>query len=130
MERNDKIHWYQKEYLMEISKEIFGACSNFQNGIQRCNTYSDLKRLFINYGEDIADNIGVEIIDPDEISELEGEIRDLERELEFERASILITQTGGATLLDQWKLEILSKKIPKHITPMDLEEKLDLIFNQ
>jgi len=69
-----------REQFILIAKE-FKACKEF---IKKCNDIKDkasLKYFFQRNFEDIADRLGCDIADADEIDELEDKIDDLESEI-------------------------------------------------
>lgn len=120
---SDKIDQKTKELLKRIARDVFGSCQGFLNDIDQCQTFNALNNVFRRSAEDIAEKLGVEIIDPDDYDELEHENSRIQKELNEYESKEWLTNASSGSLIDEWRSEILHKYIPP-IPPMELEEKL------
>ena len=117
------------EYLRDVSTIIFNACDGFSKSIMGCEDYAELKRVFENNGESIAEKLGVDL------ESFEEESDDLRKDLEnahweLEEAQEELRKIQNVDLIEQWRREIIGKYIPKNINPTKLEELLIKTFGE
>jgi hypothetical protein len=117
-EKDDKIEESQKQFIIAFLKSFFEPCSTVVREINECKTWNQLLQKAYKYNDGIAEAVGVDDDDEGhnklwyENQALESHLSNLEEIVEKVRPD--------DSLIDDWKLEIISKHIDKY-TPMELE---------
>jgi len=107
-----------KKVLLSFLKENMRSCPSLLRRVEQSKNYNDLKHSFEDYGEEIAEQLGVEL-EPycHACSRKESIIEDLEYEL-------LVHAFTPKTLDDEYKLEAFVRNKDKFSVP-DFESLLD-----
>jgi hypothetical protein len=118
-EKDDKIEESQKQFIIAFLESFFEPCITVIKEINECKTWNQLLQKVHKYNDGIAEAIGVEAED-EGYNELWRENQELETEVD-NLQEIVEQVRPNDSLLDDWKLEIISKHIHKY-TPTELEK--------
>lgn len=108
-----------KVAIASFIQNNFTPCDSFINSLDACNDDAEIKKLFVRYKHHVYQQLGGsdDNDDFDEISSLQGEIEELEEELEEARI------IDGSSLDDEFKRRFIYEYHNQY-TPWELEELL------
>jgi hypothetical protein len=116
-----------KGLLSTFIKDNFRTCPSFIEDIETAQNNKDLKRVFINYCDEVCEHLGGDNPNDlrDEVCDLENEVDKLEykvSDLEDEIDELKLTNLG-TSLNDEYKREFIREYYDNY-TPWELEHLL------
>lgn len=109
-----------KQVLKSFLTDNMNSCPSLIKSIEQSKTYMDLRTALENYGEDIAESLGVDIPDEDDCTRCERKDSEIE-ELNYQ---LLVHSFTPKTLDDEYKLAAFLRNKDK-FSVHDFESLLD-----
>lgn len=109
-----------KKVLLSFLKENMRSCPSLLRRVEQSKNYNDLKHSFEDYGEEIAEQLGVEIPDEDDCTRCMRKDSEIE-ELNYK---LLVHSFTPETLDDEYKLEAFLRN-KDNFSVSDFESLLD-----
>ena len=107
-----------KKVLVSFMKDNMNSCASLLDYVEKAKTYSELKRYLTMYGDEIAENLGVDLDEEcDDCEYKENRIHDLKEELHNKSFT-------PKSLDDEYKLDAFVK-CKDNFSVSDFESLLD-----